>query len=147
MILDLTYLQCSIPWTTAATCWHQWNCRCPDIGIRSCRHVREVPLCADCWVLIWRPPTLLYGVRQLLTLYTSLIGDVIRSHDLNFHPYADDRQLYMDLIISDSGDTCVVVGRAEACLAEVRKWMWENMLKLNDDKTRALYSNIKAPRT
>ena len=48
------------------------------------------------------------------------------------HLYADDTQLYMGCRVQEHQSTHK---QLETCIADVRRWMAENMLKLNDDKT------------
>ena len=64
--------------------------------------------------------------------YTQPIGTVARHHGVNMHLYADDTQLYMECRLQQHQSTHK---QLEACIADVRRWMAENMLKLNDDKT------------
>ena len=64
--------------------------------------------------------------------YTQPIGTVARHHGVNMHLYADDTQLYMGCRLQEHQSTHK---QLEACIADVRRWMAENMLKLNDDKT------------
>ena len=57
---------------------------------------------------------------------------MVRTHDVDFHLYADDTQLYLDVHLPDTKITKI---KLEACVGEVRKWMAANMLKLNNGKT------------
>ena len=60
------------------------------------------------------------------------IGTVARHHGVNMHLYADDTQLYIGCRLQEHQSTHK---QLEICIADVRRWMVENMLKLNDDKT------------
>ena len=91
--------------------------------------------------------SLSFGVPQgsvlgppLYTLYTVPLGRIIRKHSLNYHFYADDTQLYLSIQPNDIND---LVFKMEACILEVKEWMHDNKLKLNDDKTEIILINPK----
>ena len=55
-----------------------------------------------------------------------------RKHNIQIHLYADDTQLYTTFDPNNSADA---MKRMEACIAEIKAWMANNLLKLNDSKT------------
>ena len=86
--------------------------------------------------------TLQFGVPQgsvlgplLFTCYSNPIGNIVRSHHLKYHIYADDCQIY------DSFDPRVpnamenTLAKISDCIAEIRRWLSVNYLKLNDSKS------------
>lgn len=64
--------------------------------------------------------------------YTSALFDIIENHDCQVHMYADDTQIYVLLDPSDSNE---MLDKLELCVSDVRDWMSNNFLKLNDSKT------------
>jgi len=76
---------------------------------------------------------------KLYTMYTKPLGDLIRRHNLEYHMYADDTQLYIFFKKTVVSCEKVAMKRLECCLAEIQEWMKVNMLKLNSDKTEAMF--------
>jgi len=87
------------------------------------------------------PSTCLPGVSQgsvlgtlLFFVYASPVGDVITSHQIQYHQYADDLQLYTALHAMQSYD----FRELTACVNDVARWFLENNLLLNPTKTKAI---------
>ncbi|PIK50955.1 hypothetical protein BSL78_12172 [Apostichopus japonicus] len=71
---------------------------------------------------------------QWFTVYTYPVHKIILKYELQYHVYADDTQLHMSFKPTQK---CAnqSIKNIEFCICEIRKWMQENFLKLNDDKT------------
>jgi hypothetical protein len=73
----------------------------------------------------------------LFTCYTTPSGDIISRR----HFYADDTQLY--IAFEHPTGTDQAIGVLENCLEDIRYWMYQNFLKLNDDKTEFIIFSRK----
>ena len=71
----------------------------------------------------------------LYLLYTAPLVEIMRSHGLDYHFYADDTQLYISF---KDCDVDVARLRVENCVADICHWMDVNELKLNHDKTEIM---------
>ena len=77
----------------------------------------------------------------LFTCYTVPLGRIIAKHSLQRHFYADDTQLYISFDHTTDKDKAIV--KLESCLEDVRTWMYQNFLKLNDEKTEFMIISKK----
>ena len=85
---------------------------------------------------------LMYGVPQgsvmgpeLFTIYSSVTYSIAKQHNINFHSYADDTQLYVSYDFSIQAEFDYAITRLVNCIKDLRLWMHDNKLKLNDDET------------
>ena len=68
-------------------------------------------------------------MKLLPYLYTTPLSDIIANHSVNNQLFADDTQLQK---------SAHLIKELSACTDDIKTWMTENQLKLNDDKTEAL---------
>ena len=72
----------------------------------------------------------------LYSLYTSPLGVIAKHHQMNFHLYADDTQLYISFETSYIYDMELSKTRMrEACVCDNDLWMVQDRLKLNEEKS------------
>ena len=71
----------------------------------------------------------------LYVLYTSPLGDIVRSHGLLCHFYADDTQPYCSFKLHDQAASGQAI---ESCLNDIDAWLLASMFKLNRDKSELL---------
>ena len=86
----------------------------------------------------------------MFSLYTSPISDIIKSHGLNYHLYADDTQLYISFSTSSEVELVAAKCKIEACVRDLDLWMVDNKLKLNGNKTEVAVlsaSHLSTPMT
>jgi len=74
----------------------------------------------------------------LFTIYTLPLVDIARKYGLRVHTYADDTQLYISFKPLDPNSLPAKINVIQACFLEIKKWMSDNLLKLNGEKTEFL---------
>ena len=67
--------------------------------------------------------------------YVSPIFAIARASAISIHMYADDTQLYVRFRPEDFP---VAQAKMERCIAQIRQWLSQNCLKLNDGKTELM---------
>ena len=89
--------------------------------------------------------TLKYWVPQgsvlgpiLFTIYTTPLRNIIRKHGLRFHLYADDTHLPISFHPGASVSKEAAISHLDACINDIKIWMTNNLLKLNDAKTELI---------
>jgi len=71
----------------------------------------------------------------LFAVYCSPVADVITSHGVRHHQYADDTELHLAM---RADNTACGLSILAACTADVKLWFMQNGLQLNPDKSEAL---------
>ena len=80
--------------------------------------------------------------QKIYCMYVKPVSDTIQRHGLSHHSYADDTQLYM-IMDNSNNNWRDGLARFQLCVSEIREWMNQNMLMLNDDKTELIVFTSK----
>ena len=83
-----------------------------------------------------------FGVPQgsvmgplLFTLYLKPVADILERHNIRYHMYADDIQIYLACDPTQREIVNQTLSKMTTVMSEIKKWMLLNKLKLNQDKT------------
>ena len=69
------------------------------------------------------------------TIYILPVSEIARHHNVSYHVYADDIQLYIPFDPKVPGELDKATLSLQNCIFDIRTWMTFNKLKLNDSKT------------
>ena len=72
---------------------------------------------------------------RMYSMYVKPLSDIMNRHNVMYHNYVDDIQLY---IPCENNETSIeeAVNRLQDCISEISVWMSQNALKINEDKTK-----------
>ena len=71
----------------------------------------------------------------LFNAYIAPLTNLLNRHVVHHHLYVDDTQLYVDFPPFDHTNALI---RMESCISEVKTWLYDNGLVLNESKTEAI---------
>lgn len=70
----------------------------------------------------------------LFAVYLLPLGEIFKRYGMSYHFYADDCQIYMPI---SKNSHCPLTPLFD-CLCDVKAWLAQNFLKLNEDKTEVM---------
>ena len=80
---------------------------------------------------MWGATGLSSGTNEIC-LYLLPLGAILRHHNIGYHIYTDDTQLYISF---KSKDPLESLTKLNMCISDIRVWMIKNINKINDSKT------------
>ena len=75
-----------------------------------------------------------WALQAILISYV-IAFDKVEHHLPDVHTYADDTQLYVSFSADSGSEQSAALGAMQSCIVDIRNWMLQDRLKLNDDKT------------
>jgi hypothetical protein len=130
MLLDRLSTRCGIGGTSLKWFHSYLNDRTQKVNIGSSHSTAE---------------PLKYGVPQgsvlgplLFSIYNSPLGEIIKKHEISYHFYADDGQLYLAFSPKDELPQQEARKKMMDCTKDVKAFLTANEMKQNDDKTEFL---------
>ena len=81
----------------------------------------------------------------LFNAYIAPLTTLLQKHNIHHHLYADDTQLYITFPPTDHTQA---LARMEACVQDVKAWLCDNGLVMNDNKSQAIVirsSSLRMP--
>lgn len=70
----------------------------------------------------------------LFSLYMLPLALIFQKYNISYHCYADDSQLYLPVRLDTTASFDVLL----ECVDDIKRWMTNNFLQLNEDKTEVL---------
>ena len=70
---------------------------------------------------------------RMYSMYVKPLSDIMNRHNVRYHTYADDIQLYTTCENNENSIEEAVV-RHQDCISKTSAWMSQNALKINEDK-------------
>ena len=71
-------------------------------------------------------------------VYATKLFEIVQDQLLNAHCFTDDMQLYLSFDPNGPTVQAMALEAMERCISDLRKWMYQDKLKINDDKTEFL---------
>ena len=75
----------------------------------------------------------------IFTMYSRPLGVTARRFGVGCHFYADDTQLYVSRYVGSESKVPSSLKNLEHCIAVIRLWMTQSLLKLNAGKSDIIY--------
>ena len=79
---------------------------------------------------------------MLFNVYCLPIGEIFAKHNVRYHIYADDTQLYVECPPTDH---TYASRQLTECVEELSRWLTDNRLLLNEDKMEAILFRSSCP--
>ena len=64
---------------------------------------------------------------------------ILKHHNIGYHIYADDTQLYISF---KCNDPLATLAKLNSCILDIRVWMFKNKLKLMTPRQNSLFSEL-----
>ena len=77
------------------------------------------------------------------SLYTRPLHNICRAHGIVFYLYVDDQQVYLSLNPNSLCSKEDSITKLQNCIEHIGRWMRQNFLKLNTDKTEFILSGTR----
>ena len=71
----------------------------------------------------------------LFVIYTSKLFEIVRNHLPQVHCFADDTHIYLSFQPDSSATSLSALQAIELCVGDIRRWMLNDRLMINESKT------------